>query len=48
MEISVYYTKDKPLFKRVVMCPDALDIKAFTNCMKAIFGEKVIINVIIV
>lgn len=48
MEISVYYNSKAPLFKRVVMCPDTLDIKAFVACMKSIFGEKVIIDIIIV
>lgn len=47
MEVSVYFDVSKPLFKRVVMCPDAFDIKAFCGCMKSIFGEKVIINIII-
>ena len=47
MEISVYYDERKPLFKRVVMCPDAFDISAFHANMKAVFGEKVVVNVIL-
>lgn len=47
MEVSVYYTQDKPLFKRVVMCPDAFDINAFYANMKAVFGEKVVVNIIL-
>lgn len=48
MEIIVYYNIDKPLFKRVVMCPDAFDIRGFHANMKAIFGEKVVVNVTLV
>lgn len=47
MEVIVYYNKDKPLFKRVVHCPDVFDIKSFVSNMKAIFGENVTINIII-
>ena len=47
MEVIVYYNVDKPLFKRVVMCPDAFDIKAFFANMKAVFGEKGVVNIIL-
>lgn len=47
MEVIVYYNMEKPLFKRVVMCPDAFDINSFVSNMKSIFGEKVIVNIII-
>lgn len=47
MEVSVYYQVDKPLFKRVVLIPDAFDINGFCANMKAIFGEKVTIQLII-
>lgn len=47
MEVSVYYNIDKPLFKRVVLCPDTFDINSFVACMKAVFGEKVIVNIVI-
>ena len=47
MEVIVYYNHDKPLFKCVVMCPDAFDIKAFHQNMKAVFGEKIVVQVII-
>ena len=47
MEVSVYYNIEKPLFKRVVMCPDTFDIKAFHANMKSIFGEKIVVNVIL-
>ena len=47
MEVSVYFYNEKPLFKRVIMCPDAFDIKAFHSCMKAMFGEKIVVSVIL-
>lgn len=47
MEVIVYYNQDKPLFKRVVLIPDAFDINSFVSNMKAIFGEKVTIQLII-
>jgi hypothetical protein len=47
MEVIVYFTVEKPLFKRVVMCPDAFDINSFVSNMKAIFGEKITIQIII-
>lgn len=47
MDVSVYYNIEKPLFKRVVLCPDAFNINSFVDNMKAIFGEKVIVNIVI-
>ena len=47
MEVIVYFNKDKPLFKRVVLVPDTFDIKSFVSNMKAVFGESVVINIII-
>lgn len=47
MEVSVYFNIEKPLFIRVVLCPDAFDINSFVSNMKAIFGEKVIVNIVI-
>lgn len=47
MEVIVYYTQGKPLFNRAVLCPDAFDINSFVSNMKAIFGEKVTIQLII-
>ena len=47
MEVIVYYNIEKPLFKRVVMCPDAFDMIAFFKNMKAIFGEQVIVSYIL-
>lgn len=47
MEVKVYYNVEKPLFSRVVLCPDAFDIKSFVANIKAIFGEKVTIQLII-
>lgn len=47
MEVIVYFNKEKPLFKRVVLVPDAFDIKSFVSNMKSIFGENVTINIII-
>lgn len=47
MEVCVYYQKDKPLFKRMVMCPDVFDIDSFVLSMKGVFGEKVVIEILI-
>lgn len=52
MEVFVYMTLEarsnkKPVFGRVVSCPDAFNLNDFTNQMKAIFGNCVI-EVIIV
>lgn len=47
MEVIVYYNIEKPLFKRVVLIPDAFDINSFVSNMKAIFGDKVTIQLII-
>lgn len=48
MEVTVYYSIDNMLFKRVVLCPDAFDINVFCSNMKAIFDEKVNIQLIII
>ena len=37
----------KSVFGRVVTCPDAFDIVAFSNQMKAIFGNCVIELIIV-
>ena len=47
MEVKVYLnlaarSNGKPVFDRMVSCPDAFDIKSFCNNMKSIFGECVI------
>lgn len=47
MEVVVYYNQEKPLFKRVVLIPDEFDINSFVSNMKAIFGYKVTIQLII-
>lgn len=47
MEVIVYYSNEKPLFKRVVLIPDTFDIKSFVSNMKSIFGDNVTINIII-
>lgn len=47
MEVKVYYNVERPLFSRVVLCPDLFDINSFVSNMKAIFGEKVTIQLII-
>lgn len=51
MEISIYMnfdakTANKAVFRRVVVCPDALDVKAFVNACKAIFGNDCIIDIL--
>ena len=48
MEVIVYYNIEKPLFKRVVMCPDSFDMKSFFLNMKSVFGEKVIVSYILI
>lgn len=52
MEVYVYLSLDakqsrKAVFGRVVSCPDAFDINAFSNQMKAIFGNCVIELIIV-
>lgn len=53
MEVAVYmsydaYKNSKPVFKRSVVCPDAFEYQSFCRSMKAIFGEKTIIEFIVV
>lgn len=53
MEVSIYMNSqamsdNKSLFKRVVLCPDAFDIRSFVSNMKAIFGESVIVDIIFI
>ena len=52
MEVLVYMNSEarfnkKPVFGRVVTCPDAFDMVAFSNQMKAIFGSCVIEIIIV-
>lgn len=52
MEVYVYLslearTNKKSVFGRVVSCPDAFDLAAFSSQMKAIFGSCVIEVVIV-
>lgn len=52
MEVFVYMSLDamlnkNPVFGRKVICPDAFDMVAFSNQMKAIFGNCVIEIVIV-
>lgn len=52
MEVFVYMSLEarankKSVFGRVVSCPDAFDLNAFTTQMKAIFGNCVIEIVIV-
>lgn len=51
MEVSVYMSLDamrnnKPVFKRMVVCPDAFDVRSFVSVMKSIFGSDIVINVL--
>lgn len=53
MEIGVYLNYDafkagKSVFKRNVLCVDALDYNDCVRTFKAIFGEKCIIEFIVV
>lgn len=52
MEVFVYLSLDakqakKAIFGRVVSCPDAFDVVAFSNQMKAILGNCVIELIIV-
>ena len=52
MEVFVYMSLEarankKSVFGRVVTCPDAFDMVAFSNQMKAIFGSCVIEIIIV-
>lgn len=47
MEVKVFMnlsarSSNKPVFDRMVECPDAFDIKSFVSNMKSIFGDCVI------
>lgn len=53
MEVAVYMSFDarshnKPVFKRAVLCPDAFEYDSFVRVMRSIFGEKAIIEFIVV
>lgn len=53
MEVAVYMSmesrkQNKPVFKRVVMCPDAFEYDSFVRVMRSIFGEKIVIEFLIV
>ena len=52
MEVYVYLSLDarrarKSVFGRVVKCPDAFDVVAFSNQMRAIFGSCIIELIIV-
>ena len=52
MEVFVYISLEakqqrKSVFGRVVACPDAFDMVAFSNQMKAIYGSCVIEIIIV-
>lgn len=53
MEVKVFLSLEsksanKPVFGRMVLCPDAFDIKSFVQNMKAIFGNDCVIDILIV
>lgn len=53
MEVKVFMSLDarsnnKSVFARMVLCPDAFDIKSFVQNMKAIFGNDCVIDILIV
>lgn len=53
MEVAVYMSLDarkqnKPVFKRVVMCVDCFEYDAFVRVMRSIFGDKAVIEFIVV
>lgn len=51
MEVSVYMSleamrNNKPVFKRMVLCPDAFDSNLFVSVMKSVFGNQIVINIL--
>ena len=53
MEVAVYMSLDarahnKPIFKRVVLCPDAFEYDSFVRVMRSVFGDKAVIEFIVV
>ena len=53
MEVAVYMSlearlKNQSVFKRSVLCPDAFEYESFVRVMRSIFGEKCIIEFLIV
>ena len=53
MEVAVYMnfearSNNKPVFKRVVSCPDAFEYDSFVRVMRQIFGDKAVIEFIVV
>lgn len=53
MEVAVYMSldarlKNQAIFKRSVRVPDAFEYDAFVRVMRSIFGEKCVIEFLIV
>ena len=53
MEVAVFMSldvrsKNQAVFKRQVLCPDAFEYDSFVRVMRSIFGEKVVIEFLIV
>ena len=53
MEVAVYMSldaraKNHAIFKRQVLCPDTFEYDAFVRVMYSIFGEKCVIEFLIV
>lgn len=52
MEISVFlnydaYKANKAVFRRAVLCPDVMDYTSAVRVFKSIFGEKSIVEFIV-
>ena len=53
MEVSVYMnlearSNNKPVFKRVVLCPDTFSYEGFVLSMRSVFGPSCVIEFLIV
>lgn len=53
MEVGVYMSLEarsngKSVFKRMVQCPDVFEYDSFIRVMRSIFGEKIVIDFLIV
>ena len=53
MEVSVYQSldarqKNKPLFRARVNCPDAFSYDSFVHNMRCIYGDKIVVEFLIV
>ena len=53
MEVSVFLSiearsNNKPVFKRVVLCPDTFEYEGFVRSMRSVFGPTCVIEFLVV